>query len=114
MNEGNMGLISRGALVVMLIAACVCPLSAADAPKIGAARFYPQTEIVTGGAANGVVVFSGTESEAARAGERLSQGLQQKYGMPFPKVSDDLICQERLGPVGDEYRQKNLIAVGNL
>ncbi|MEW6356039.1 MAG: VCBS repeat-containing protein [Planctomycetota bacterium] len=106
--------IPRRALVEMFLAVGICPLFAAEAPKVGPARFYPQTEIVKDGAANCIVVSPATDTDAAQVAERLCQGLQEKYGVPFAKVSDHSVCKERLAPVGKEYLEKNFIAVGNL
>jgi len=100
--------------VCLLLPAAALASAPRAAPDLASAQFHPNTTLVREGRADCVIVAPSSEPEAAAVASRVADGIGAKYGLKFPIVSDVAVCRERLGPVGREHQQTNLIVVGNL
>ncbi|MBM4085400.1 MAG: cellulose biosynthesis cyclic di-GMP-binding regulatory protein BcsB, partial [Planctomycetes bacterium] len=105
----------RWLTVHSLMAICFCCCHAlAQTEAIRSVALCRDTALLRDGAPECVVVRSDTDPGAATAAERIARGLLAKYGAAFPLVGDSAVCKQRLGPVRQEYRGRNLIVVGSL
>ncbi|MGD9496873.1 MAG: hypothetical protein AB7Y46_11275 [Armatimonadota bacterium] len=98
---------------VLLVAGAGCA-AAQGIPEIDRVVVYPETALVAEGQPEACIVASSTDEGAAAVAAELQQGLREALGVELPLVTDDEVCPERLGPVGEPWRQTNLIIVGNL
>ena len=105
----------RAMLLIALLALTAVPVAAQDdIPPIENMRLCPETALVADGQAQAAIVYSATDAAAADVARELHRELEARYGVPFPLVADSEVCPERLAPVGEEWRETNLIVVGNL
>ena len=103
------------AALVLLIGSAMPPaMAAVPVPDLASASFYPDTQLAADGRACSVVVAPSADPAAVASAQRLAAGMAAKGGVQFRVAPDTVVCPERLGPVADEYRQTNLIVVGNL
>jgi hypothetical protein len=105
----------RPMLLIALLMLAGSPVAAQDdMSPIENMRLYPETALVADGQAQAAVVYSAADAAAADAARELHRELEARCGVPFPLVADSEVCPERLAPVGEEWRETNLIVVGNL
>lgn len=97
-----------GATLVLCAAA-----GAAEAPETGPARVFPNTDLVRDGEAACVIVAP-TEEPWAAGAQAVASALRDAYAVEFATAPHTEVCPVRLGPVAEQFRERNLIVVGNV
>ena len=106
-----------GVAPLILVTTLLTPLSmalAADVPKTAPPKLYPQTPLLSGGAAACRIVKSSSDNRHAAAADAIAAGLRAKYGVEFPVVVHTELCPDRVCPITEQYRRTHLILVGNV
>ena len=79
-------------------------------PRVGVT---PETTLVRDGQANGVIVYPSLEANYLLHAIRIQKAVAQLTGVTLPIKKDTDIISRKF-TVSDEYRQQNLILLGNL
>ncbi len=106
--------VPRATTVGALLLVAVGVALAEEMPEIDAVTVYPDTVPAADGRPQACVVASSTNEGAAAIARELQAGLQAAMGVELPIVADSEVRPERLGPVAEQWRETNLIIVGNL